>query len=39
MKKVIDDPAVEIVPETANQRPGGAPSRIDSDAYHAVEAA
>jgi acetylornithine deacetylase/succinyl-diaminopimelate desuccinylase-like protein len=39
MKKVINDPAVEIVPETANQRPPAPPSRIDSDAYHTVEAA
>jgi acetylornithine deacetylase/succinyl-diaminopimelate desuccinylase-like protein len=39
MKKVINDPAVEIVPESANQRPAAAPSRIDSDAYHAIEAA
>jgi acetylornithine deacetylase/succinyl-diaminopimelate desuccinylase-like protein len=39
MRKVIDDPTVEIVPQTINQRPGAAPSRIDSDAYHALEAA
>jgi acetylornithine deacetylase/succinyl-diaminopimelate desuccinylase-like protein len=39
MRKVINDPAIELVPETANQRPGAAPSRLDSDAYHAVEAA
>jgi acetylornithine deacetylase/succinyl-diaminopimelate desuccinylase-like protein len=39
MKKVINDPAVEIVPETANQRPPATPSRIDSDAYHTIEAA
>jgi acetylornithine deacetylase/succinyl-diaminopimelate desuccinylase-like protein len=39
MRKVIDDPAVEIVPETTNQRPGAAPSRLDSDAYRAVAAA
>jgi acetylornithine deacetylase/succinyl-diaminopimelate desuccinylase-like protein len=39
MKKVINDPTVEIVPETANQRPPAAPSRIDSDAYHTLEAA
>jgi acetylornithine deacetylase/succinyl-diaminopimelate desuccinylase-like protein len=39
MKKVIDDPTIDIVPQTANQRPGAAPSRIDSDAYHALEAA
>jgi len=39
MRKVIDDPAVEVVQETRNQRPGAAPSRIDSDAFHAIEAA
>jgi acetylornithine deacetylase/succinyl-diaminopimelate desuccinylase-like protein len=39
MRKVINDPAVEIVPETTNQRPGAAPSRLDSDAYRAVGAA
>jgi acetylornithine deacetylase/succinyl-diaminopimelate desuccinylase-like protein len=39
MRKVINDPAVEIVPDSRNQRPGAAPSRIDSDAFHSVEAA
>ncbi len=39
MRKVINDPAVEIVPETTNQRPGAAPSRLDSDAYRAIAAA
>jgi acetylornithine deacetylase/succinyl-diaminopimelate desuccinylase-like protein len=39
MRKVIDDPAVEVVPETRNQRPGAAPSRIDSEAFHAIEGA
>jgi acetylornithine deacetylase/succinyl-diaminopimelate desuccinylase-like protein len=39
MRKVINDPNVEIVPNTTNQRPGAAPSRIDSDAYHAIEKA
>jgi acetylornithine deacetylase/succinyl-diaminopimelate desuccinylase-like protein len=39
MRKVINDPAVEVVPNAGNQRPGAAPSRIDSPAYHAVEAA
>jgi acetylornithine deacetylase/succinyl-diaminopimelate desuccinylase-like protein len=39
MKKVINDPAVEIVPITRNARPGARPSRIDSDSYHALEAA
>jgi len=39
MRKVINDPAVEIVPDTRNQRPGAAPSSIVSEAYRAVEAA
>ncbi len=39
MRKVINDPAVELVPDSRNQRPGAAPSRIDSDAYHSIEAA
>jgi acetylornithine deacetylase/succinyl-diaminopimelate desuccinylase-like protein len=38
MRKVINDPAVEIVPEGRNHRPGAAPSRIDSEAFHALEA-
>ncbi len=39
MKKVIDDPAVEIVREPRNTRPSAPPSRIDSDAFRAIEAA
>jgi len=39
MRKVINDPAIELVPETRNQRPGAAPSRLDTEAYRAVEAA
>jgi acetylornithine deacetylase/succinyl-diaminopimelate desuccinylase-like protein len=39
MRKVINDPSIDIVPETTNQRPGVAPSKLDSDAYRAVEAA
>ncbi len=39
MRKVIDDPAIELVPDTKNARPGASPSRMDSDAYHAIEAA
>lgn len=38
MRGVINDPAVELVPDTRNQRPGAPPSRIDSEAYHAIEA-
>jgi acetylornithine deacetylase/succinyl-diaminopimelate desuccinylase-like protein len=39
MRKAIDDPTVDIIPRTENQRPGSAPSRIDTDSYHALEAA
>lgn len=39
MRKVINDPAVELIPEAKNARPGAAPSRIDSEVYHAIEAA
>jgi acetylornithine deacetylase/succinyl-diaminopimelate desuccinylase-like protein len=38
MRKIINDPTVEIVANTTNQRPGAAPSPIDNDAYHALEA-
>ena len=39
MRKEINDPAVEIVPDTRNRRPSAAPSPIDSSAFHALEAA
>jgi len=39
MRKVIHDPAVELVPQTGNQRPGAAPSRLDTDVFRAIEAA
>ena len=39
MRKVIDDPTIQVVPESKNQRPGAAPSRLDTDAYRAIEAA
>jgi acetylornithine deacetylase/succinyl-diaminopimelate desuccinylase-like protein len=39
MRKVINDPAIEILPEKRNQRPGAPPSRIDSDAFRAIETA
>ena len=39
MRKLINDPAVEVVPDSRNQRPPAAPSRIDSEAYRAIEAA
>ena len=39
MKQVINDPEVEIVPNVANHRPPAAPSRIDGEAFKAIEAA
>jgi len=39
LRKVINDPAIELIPEAKNARPGAAPSRIDSEVYHAIEAA
>jgi acetylornithine deacetylase/succinyl-diaminopimelate desuccinylase-like protein len=39
MRKVIDDPAVEVVANGRGSRTASAPSRIDSEAFHAIEAA
>jgi acetylornithine deacetylase/succinyl-diaminopimelate desuccinylase-like protein len=39
MRKVIGDPAIEVVGGARNTRPGALPSRIDSEAFHAIEAA
>jgi acetylornithine deacetylase/succinyl-diaminopimelate desuccinylase-like protein len=39
MAKVIDDPAVKIEPDTKDQRPFGAPSRLDNDMFRALEKA
>jgi len=38
MKKVIDDPAIEIV-RAGNSRPGSPPSRLDTEAFRALEEA
>jgi acetylornithine deacetylase/succinyl-diaminopimelate desuccinylase-like protein len=38
MRKVINDPSVEVIPRAGNERPGAQPSRLDSPAYKAVEA-
>ena len=38
MKKVIDDPAIEIV-RGSNSRPGSPPSRLDTEAFRALEEA
>ena len=39
MRKVIDDPTIQVVPNNRNARPGSAPSRIDTEIFHAIEAA
>ena len=39
MKKVINDPAVEIVREARDTRPGAAPSRLDTEGFKVLEAA
>jgi acetylornithine deacetylase/succinyl-diaminopimelate desuccinylase-like protein len=37
MRKTIGDPAVKIERVTANDRPAGAPSRLDTDMFRALE--
>src|SRR6202521_4152204 len=39
MQRIIGDPAVKIVPSTDESRPPGAPSRLDTDMYRALEKA
>ncbi len=39
MRKVIDDPAIEIVPPAGQGRPSGPPSRLDTEMFHALERA
>lgn len=39
VRKVVDDPQVEVTLEPRNQRPAAPPSRIDSEAFRAIEAA
>ena len=39
MKRVINDSQVEIIPNTGGRRPGSRPSRLDTDAFRAAEAA
>jgi acetylornithine deacetylase/succinyl-diaminopimelate desuccinylase-like protein len=39
VRKVIDDPQVEVVPTARISREAAAPSRIDSEAFRAIEAA
>ncbi len=38
MRKVINDPSVEVVHERRNQRPVASPSRIDGETFRALEA-
>jgi acetylornithine deacetylase/succinyl-diaminopimelate desuccinylase-like protein len=37
LTKLIDDPAVKLEPITVNLRPVGAPSKLDSEMYRALE--
>lgn len=37
LKSVINDPAVKIVREARSQRPGAAPSRLDTEAFKTIE--
>ncbi len=39
IQKVIGDPAVDVLREDRNARPKAPPSRLDNDAFHALEAA
>lgn len=39
MRKLINDPQVEVVSDDRNRRPAAPPSRIDSEAFHMIEAA
>lgn len=39
LRKVVDDPTVDVARNQRNTRPGAPPSRIDSEAFAAAEAA
>jgi len=39
IRKIVNDPAVEVARSSRNTRPGAPPSRIDSDAFTAIESA
>jgi acetylornithine deacetylase/succinyl-diaminopimelate desuccinylase-like protein len=39
MRKVINDPQIDVVADDRNKRPSAPPSRIDSEAFHLIEAA
>ena len=37
LKRIINDPSIEVIPPTANSRPFGPPSRLDTEMYRAFE--
>jgi acetylornithine deacetylase/succinyl-diaminopimelate desuccinylase-like protein len=37
LRRVIDDPAVEVIPPVGDERPLAAPSRIDTEMFRALE--
>jgi len=39
MRKIINDPNVELIPESKNARPGAPPSHTDTEIYRAIESA
>ena len=39
IRQVINDPAIQVIPDPRNRRPPADPSRIDTQPYHAVESA
>jgi acetylornithine deacetylase/succinyl-diaminopimelate desuccinylase-like protein len=39
LRRVIDDPAVDVIPPKTNSRPFSAPSRLDSEMYRALASA
>jgi acetylornithine deacetylase/succinyl-diaminopimelate desuccinylase-like protein len=38
LRRVINDPAIEIIPPKTNSRPFSAPSKIDSEMFRALQA-
>jgi acetylornithine deacetylase/succinyl-diaminopimelate desuccinylase-like protein len=37
LRRVINDPAIEVLPAPGETRPAAAPSRIDTEMFHAIE--
>jgi acetylornithine deacetylase/succinyl-diaminopimelate desuccinylase-like protein len=37
LRKLINDPAVEVIPPAARGRPANPPSKLDNDMFHALE--